>query len=612
MTDTAVDFLLENLEQLIIDCDKRMTNKNQKQTHPSKSTAFEFFLENWEQLILDRYLEELIQKEQVEWFYKEMQFLRQFLKDSEGKRNEQEVKDLVARIRDVTHEVENSFDFFAFFASMKSMLEVPIPVRRVNRVASSSSMVNIVASSSSMVNIPIPWNEILATSKIKLNNAITEINSIKEELMKIYKWNMYGIGEPQIGKSSHQRLLRATSPIIEELIIVGFVDDTTKILELLTICENQRKVIPIIGMAGLGKTTLANKVYNDPTTKYHFYKQAWSYVSQVYHKRDLLLSIFTSAQIQLPSNVDQLNDDQLGGELYKRLKGYRYLIVLDDLWNSEAWDDLKRYFPNDNNGSRIMFTSRNVNVAEALDAEPYNLHFLNDEESWDLLQIRAFRKEGCPTDLIEIGKIIAKKCRGLPLAIVVLSGLLAKKDKTQDWWSYVAENISSYIVSDLEQYMDTLALSYNNLPHHLQPCFLYFGAFPEDYEIHVRQLIWLWVAEGFIRQNGQNDQKSLEELAEDYLMDLIDRSLVIVSRKRSNGGVKACRVHDLLRDLCLRKAHEENFLRQIPWYKGVAASSNPVAHQQRRMCIHDNLVGYTSSKHYELHIRSFLSFGRSL
>ncbi|XP_059650662.1 putative late blight resistance protein homolog R1A-10 [Cornus florida] len=239
----------------------------------------------------------------------------------------------------------------------------------------------------------------------------------------------------------------------------------------------------------------------------------------------------------------------------------------------------------------------------ALQAEPYHLSFLNEDESWNLLRFKVFRKGSCPIDLIEIGKEIAKKCGGLPLAIVVISGLLAKKDETEEWWKHVSGSVGSYIISDPEQYMDTLALSYNHLPQHLKPCFLYFGAIPEDYEIPVRQLISLCVAEGFIRQN---EQKSLEEVAEDYLMDLIDRSLTIVSKRRSDGGIKACCVHDLLHDLCLRKAREDNFLRQISRY------NQSSEYRQCQLCIHDNLVDKASFEPYEVCTRSFLSFGRSL
>ncbi|XP_059638545.1 putative disease resistance RPP13-like protein 3 [Cornus florida] len=434
-----------------------------------------------------------------------------------------------------------------------------------------------------------------------LGDLTEDIKSIKREVEEIYeKSKVHGIGEgiQQITSSSHGV---SANPIAVEEAVLGFDEDIRTLMELLAgDHEKDLKYIPIVGMPGLGKTTLARKVYNNPFIVYYFHIRAWTYVSQVYQKRDILLSIINSACIHVFGNIRNMSDEELGEHFYKALEGKRYLVVIDDLWSIEAWDVLKRYFPNDRNGSRIVFTTRLVNVAMALQAKPHHLSFLNEDESWNLLRFKVFRKESCPIDLIEIGKEIAKKCGGLPLAIVVISGLLAKKDKTEEWWKHVSGSVGSYIISDSEQYLDTLALSYNHLPQHLKPCFLYFGAFPEDYEIPVRQLISLGVAEGFIRQN---EQKSLEEVAGDYLMDLIDRSLTIVSKKRSDGGIKACRVHDLLRELCLRKAREDNFL--TSWHEQSSA------YRQCRLFIHDNLVDNASFKPYEACTRSFLSFGRS-
>ncbi|KAA8529831.1 hypothetical protein F0562_034365 [Nyssa sinensis] len=174
-------------------------------------------------------------------------------------------------------------------------------------------------------------------------------------------------------------------------------------------------------------------------------------------------------------------------------------------------------------GSRIIVTSRQTGVG----LHPHRLRSLNEAESWDLFKQKEFRRGSCPPELIDIGKQITGKCGGLPLAIVVLAGLFAEKMDELVWWKEVAKRVSYYILKDPEQYMDTLALSYEYLPDHLKPCFLYFGAFPEDYEIPVQPLILLWVTEGFIRQSGQ---QSLEDSAEDYLIDLIDRNLVLASK----------------------------------------------------------------------------------
>ncbi|XP_059623563.1 putative late blight resistance protein homolog R1A-10 [Cornus florida] len=664
--DTAADFLLEYLMQLI-NCDNR--------------------------LIVKAYEAKLIEKEEIEWLYEEMQFLRKFLKDTEDIRpNKQayveKVKEIVAKIRDVIYEVEVIIDLCLLDAAItleeKEIDHFPdddLVLRDVRRFlkilkkrprrsrsfenTDTKFVVDAFKWDGSMtsrpnplypaegeildedihlpddgenldedINFPfsseayIPCRAVRSSFRRKprntclfiphisspkvlngLKGVIEEIKFIKTEVIQTYEKMTCGIGVPQIQESSHVYSTRATSPTVEREIVVGLEDETTAIIDLLTEGhEKQLKLIPIVGMPGLGKTTLATRLYNHSFIIYHFYVRAWTHVSQVYHKRDLLLSISNSANIQLA--CDKLSDEKLGEELYKHLKGNRYLIVMDDIWNISAWNDLKRYFPNDNNGSRIIFTTRLGDVATLLHAKPHYLRFLNEDESWNLLQQKTFQHDNCPPDLKEIGKRIAKKCGGLPLAIVVLSGLLAKNDKTPDWWRHVAKSVSSYIVRDPEQYMDTLAFSYDYLPNHLKPCFLYFSAFREDCEIPVWQLIWLWVAEGFIKQN---ESKSLEDVATDNLMDLISRSLVVVSKKRSNGGVKACRIHDLLRDLCLRKAQEENFLLQNSRFKqtSFSSSSSLVANKQRRLCADTRVVHYIGVEHLVTYVRTFLSLDRS-
>ncbi|KAM0028411.1 putative P-loop containing nucleoside triphosphate hydrolase [Helianthus debilis subsp. tardiflorus] len=248
--------------------------------------------------------------------------------------------------------------------------------------------------------------------------------------------------------------------------------------------------------------------------------------------------------------------------LYQSLKGRRYLIIIHDIWSCKAWDDVGQCFPNDNNGSRVLVTTRLTEVAShaSQGGFTHNLQHLTQDQSWELLCRKTFRGYECPESLTEPGKRIAKKCGGLPLALVVIAGLLEKEEKRKDLWENIAERVGSYIINDPKGCLDTLALSYDHLPCHLKKCFLYVGGFPEDYKIQVRKLIRLWIAEGFIEEPHE---RSWEEEAEYYLMDLIDRNLLIVAGKSSNGGVKSCLMHDLLREVCLKKACEENFFKKV-------------------------------------------------
>ncbi|CAL5396859.1 unnamed protein product [Camellia sinensis] len=425
----------------------------------------------------------------------------------------------------------------------------------------------------------------------KINGVMEEIKAVMEGLIEIYD-KMHDIEVLQGGKSSDTRgSSRTKTTMVEDEFVVGFDDEAMTIKERLRGGMKQLEVVSIIGMPGLGKTTLARKVYNDPYIAHYFHLRAWTYVSQSHTKKEMLLDILHSL-FDLTDEIKEMSGEYLGERLYKRLKGKRYFIVMDDIWNIGAWDDIRVYLPNDSNGSKVLFTSRLMAVALRAKpgGHPHCLRFLTEEESWELLHVKVFRNENFPPELMEIGEQIMKKCEGLPLAIVVIAGLLAKSDKTKDWWKHVAASVSSCISSDPNQYMNTLALSYDNLPQHLKPCFLYLGAFRVDREIPVWKLILLWIAEGFIHPIGQ---RRLEDIGEGYLMDLIDRSLVIVSRKKSNGGIKACRIHDLLRDLCLKKSEEFNFLKRSHEYKLVSSSSSSNgSNNQRRLCIHSDSLNF--------------------
>ncbi|KAL8224284.1 hypothetical protein R6Q57_019759 [Mikania cordata] len=353
--------------------------------------------------------------------------------------------------------------------------------------------------------------------------------------------------------------IRYDSDVEEEEAVVGFDNEVEILLDQLTgTSMKQFQIISITGMAGLGKTTLARTLYNHELVKYMFDFRAWTSVSQVYQTKDLLLGILISF-IDVPTDdLYKMSEHELGEKLYRKLKGHKYMVVFDDIWDFRVWDILRMYFPDDNTGSRVLFTSRDIDVSlHVKSARPAHVLRLRTEvESWSIFLKKMFRKGLCPHELMKSGRVINRKCEGLPLAIVIAAGLL-KNNLSITWWEQIAASLRSFIVSDPRQYIDSLALSYSHLPPHLRPCFLFFGAFPEDYEIPVTKLVWLWIAQGFIHETGS---RMSEDVAGDFLVDLIRRCLVMTSRIKADGQVKTCRIHDLLHDFCLRKAEEENFL----------------------------------------------------
>ncbi|KAL2531443.1 Disease resistance protein RPP13 [Abeliophyllum distichum] len=427
------------------------------------------------------------------------------------------------------------------------------------------------------------------------------------EKVQLVKNKIDVAGVPKVSKYPGEQVsLQSKEPPILEDNVVGFDKVATEIAEQLVGGTQQLQLISIFGMPGLGKTTLANKVYNNPSVVYHFYERAMCVISQTYNKKDILVAILRSIKNLTKEKIENMDEKILAEDLYKSLKGMRYLIVMDDIWDTEVWDDLKRYFPDDGIGSRILITTRNKEIG--LEASPRSviiaLPFLSEDECWELLQRKVFQDKNCPQELLGIGKQIAANCRGLPLAVVVIAGVLANMEKKEHLWQKVARNLSSHLSQTHDKSIQLLELSYKHLPMHLRPCFLSFGAFEEDTEIPVRKLISLWVAEGFVKKE---EQKSLEDVAIGYLMKLIDRSLVLVVKRRFDGGVKTCKIHDLLREMCSRIAEENNFLKVVKvnvddplW------SFSLLMYQQQHRLIINNDQSHSRLLHFGPHVRSLL------
>ncbi|XP_022886708.1 putative late blight resistance protein homolog R1B-14 isoform X1 [Olea europaea var. sylvestris] len=390
-------------------------------------------------------------------------------------------------------------------------------------------------------------------------------------------------------------------------ITVGFEKLATEIVGQLVRGRDQLQIISIFGMPGIGKTTLANILYNDPSVVDRFDKRSWGVVSQTYNKKKLLIEILCSTSHSKREALKNMEEESLTLKLYQSLKGLRYLIVIDDIWDINVWNDLERYFPNDGVGSRILFTTRNKEVGSK--ASPRSiinaLPLLSEAESWELLQGKVFKDENCPQELLDIGKQIAINCHGLPLAVVIIAAVLSNMEKKEHLWQKLERNLTSHISDNEHKFMQILELSYKHLPNHLKPCFLYFGTIAEDDYIGVQFLISHWVAEGFIEKV---EQKCLEDVALKYLMELIDRSLIIVHERRSNGEVKRCKIHDLLREMCSRIGEKMNFLKLVNYNEDDPPMFfSQVLMHEKFHCMYSN---YGESRFHSLpfglHVRSLL------
>ncbi|MCD9645600.1 hypothetical protein HAX54_034616 [Datura stramonium] len=330
-------------------------------------------------------------------------------------------------------------------------------------------------------------------------------------------------------------------------IIVGFEEEKELLMRKLTRGPAEVDVISIVGMPGIGKTTLAYSVYNHKPVVDHFDVRAWCTVDQEHNEKKLLQKIFNQVIGLKERFSEDCIDDDVADKLRRELFVKRYLIVLDDLWDTATWDELIMHFPERKKGSRIVLTSRIREVAlhGKCHSDPLYLRLLRPEESWELLEKRIFGEERCPDELLDVGEKIARKCDGLPLVLDLISGVIARKEKQEALWLEVLNNIKSFIFKDEEEVMKVIQLSYDHLSDHLKPCLIYLASYPKDEYIAISDLKYLWSAEGLMEHTEMTV----------YVDELISSSLVLVSNER--GGYPSCQIHDLVHDFCSRKARKE-------------------------------------------------------
>ncbi|CAL9130004.1 unnamed protein product [Musa textilis] len=347
-------------------------------------------------------------------------------------------------------------------------------------------------------------------------------------------------------------------------------NEATVIPWLLSETDNSQRnmVISICGMAGLGKTCLARRVYNNQHVKRHFDCSAWVSISKTYNAEELLRSIIRQIihkrEVQAtPDEFDRSSSAALVSLLDQCLHQKRYVIVLDDVWSRNAYTDFSNLLQNGKIGSRVIVTTRDHHVAASLslDSRILNLQPLPESEAWSLFCKKAFwtdPNKSCPRDLEDWARRIVAKCDGLPLAILTLGSLMSSQDRSSLNWKHFYLGISSQLSNNemLVTMSRSLMLGNDDLPYHLNQCYLYCcSVFPESRAIKKNWLLRLWVAEGLVE-----DKRGMtsEEVAEGYFDELILRSMLQVARKDESGKVKACRMHILMREvsLCVSKAHK--------------------------------------------------------
>ncbi|CAM0947993.1 unnamed protein product [Alopecurus aequalis] len=377
--------------------------------------------------------------------------------------------------------------------------------------------------------------------------------------------------------------------------LVGIDGPTEEVVSVLMDSQKKLKVVSIVGFGGLGKTTLAKKVYDEIGGK--FYCKAFVSVSQRPDVKNLLSGLQRKFGMEESSHAHDLQE--IIDRLREYLKQKRYVVVVDDLWDQSSWNIIRCAFPENSNESRVMVTTRLDDVALSACQHDraciYRMKTLKEQDSQRLFFKRVFGSENiCPLQFKEVSAEILKKCGGLPLAIITIASLLANHEaRSLNEWKSIKNSLGAKLATEttLEEMRGILNLSYMHLPVILRPCFLYLGMYPEDREIMRDDLVHQWIAEGFVCGLQGVD---IDDVAISYFNELINR------------------IHDMLLDLILRKSTDDNFISVTYNYEDMEKLHSS-EHKVRRLSLKSSLGGATSETLATSmsQVRSYAQFGES-
>ncbi|XP_058201495.1 disease resistance protein RPM1-like [Rhododendron vialii] len=481
----------------------------------------------------------------------ELESIRSFLKDadSSSKLENERMKNWVKQVRELAYQIEDVMDEY--------ILHLAENKKRRGFIGFLHKLARSIAKLG-------PQHDIASQIQV-IKQTIREIKERAER---------YGFSSLEHGSTSktEEKVYddpRVASLFIEEDEVVGIESTREELIHRLLIGESNRTVPSLVGMGGCGKTTLAKTVFDNQKVFKHFDCQAWVSVSQSYKMEDIfrrmMKMLCETRKERAPKGIDTMDPNSLIHILREYLLKKRYLIVFDDVWSADFWRIVNIALPKNKKGSQIIVTTRSEDVAsfckESSSDHVCKLAPLVEEEAWKLFCMKTFQREfggSCPPELEKVSRAIVRKCEGLPLAIVTIGVLLSTKSKVVSEWQRFYNSLGSELERNphLTNITKIVLLSYHDLPCYLKPCFLYFSMIPEDYKITRGRLIRLWIAEGFIE--GRKG-KTLEEVAEEHLTELVHRSLVQVSSRKIDGRIQTCQVHDLVHEIILVKCEELSF-----------------------------------------------------
>ncbi|KAL7109875.1 hypothetical protein ACP275_06G202700 [Erythranthe tilingii] len=507
-------------------------------------TTIMFAVKNIDDLLIEQAGSLQGVEDRVKCLKDELQRLQRFMKDAAQKQGRDErIFKWISDVRDAAKDADSVADAF--------VLKVEAARRSIG------------GSSGKLLHLPKHSYELIGKQIEAIGDKLRGIERSRE------RFGIVDLGE---GMEYFLSWRSKFSPRQMNKQLVGMDEDVEFFLEHVVLDDSDEglSIATVVGPGGIGKSTLARRIYDGAVAAGRFDRCVWLAVSGEYTPKDVIKEVMLQLlhpqhdKMKEAESLEELPLSEIQGLLHRSLSDARLFLVIDDVGQDAQWEAIASVFTIEDEGSRLLLTSRNEDIAKDAAGYVHKMSTLDPNKSWELFTNNIFidNVDGkFPEDLEIIGREILKKCDGLPLAIDLVAGLLGDENPSKSKWDEVLNDINTLSQSSTgsSTVLSTiLELSYRDLPPQLKSCFLCLGFFKERVPIRAEKLVQVWIAQGLVVPlEGGGEEETKEEIGMRYLNELINRNMVQVKDLSTDGRVKNCCIHDLVRELSVTRAKTE-------------------------------------------------------